>query len=40
MQSEAYEQAVRTQIIATIANGYYTLLMLDKQLAVTEETAL
>ena len=40
MQSEAYEQAVRTQIIATIANGYYTLLMLDKQPAVTEETAL
>ena len=37
---QKYEQAVRTQIIATIANGYYTLLMLDKQLAVTEETAL
>ena len=35
-----YKRQVRTQIIATIANGYYTLLMLDKQLAVTEETAL
>lgn len=39
MQSRAYQQAVRTQLIATIANGYYTLLMLDKQLAITEETA-
>ena len=39
MQTEAYKQAVRTQIIATIANGYYTLLMLDEQLAITEETA-
>ena len=40
MQSEAYKQAVRTQLIATIANGYYTLLMLDEQLAITEETAM
>lgn len=40
MQSRAYQQAVRTQLISTIANGYYTLLMLDKQLAITEETAL
>ena len=40
MQGKAYQQAVRTQLIATIANGYYTLLMLDKQLAITEETAL
>ncbi len=39
MQSEAYEQAVRTQIISTIATGYYTLLMLDKQLEITEQTA-
>ena len=39
MQSKAYAQAVRTQIIAAIANGYYTLLMLDRQLAITEETA-
>lgn len=40
MQGKAYQQAVRTQLIATIANGYYTLLMLDKQLAITEETAI
>ena len=39
LQSEAYKQAVQTQVIATIANTYYTLLMLDKQLAITEETA-
>lgn len=39
MQSEAYKQAVRTQVIAAVANYYYMLLMLDKQLAITEETA-
>ena len=39
MQSEAYKQAVRTQIISAIATGYYTLLMLDEQLAITEQTA-
>lgn len=38
-QSEAYRQAVRTQLIATVADGYYTLLMLDRQLAVSRETA-
>jgi outer membrane protein TolC len=27
-QSEAYRQAVQTQLVATIANSYYTLLML------------
>jgi len=39
LQSEAYRQAVQTQVIANVANCYYTLLMLDKQLAITEETA-
>lgn len=38
MQSEAYEQAVRSQLIANIANTYYTLLMLDKQVSITEQT--
>lgn len=38
-QSKAYRQAVQTQIIAAIANSYYTLLMLDRQLSITEETA-
>ena len=40
LQSEAYKQAVQTQVISAIANAYYTLLMLDKQLAITEETSL
>ena len=38
-QSEAYRQAVQTQLIATIANDYYTLLMLDRQLEISESTA-
>ncbi len=38
LQSQAYEQAVRTQVIANIANIYYTLLMLDRQLEISEET--
>ena len=38
LQSEAYEQAVRSQVIANIANLYYTLLMLDRQLEISEET--
>ena len=38
-QSQEYEQAVKTQLIANIANLYYTLLMLDSQQEVTRETA-
>lgn len=38
-QSQDYQQAVRTQLIASIANTYYTLLMLDTQLAISEQTA-
>ena len=34
-QSKDYQQAVRTQLIAGIANVYYTLLMLDEQLAIS-----
>ena len=37
-QSQAYEQAVQTQLVATIANSYYALLMLDEQLAVSNRT--
>lgn len=37
-QSEAYRQVVQTQLIATVAESYYTLLMLDEQVAVTTET--
>lgn len=39
LQSEAYRQAVHSQLIAHIANSYYTLLMLDRQLAISEETS-
>ncbi len=38
LQSEAYEQAVRSQVISNIASLYYTLLMLDRQLEISEET--
>ncbi len=38
-QSKAYRQAVQTQLIATIANDYYTLLMLDRQLEISESTS-
>ena len=37
-QSVAYKQAVQTQLVATIANTYYTLLMLDEQLRVSQRT--
>lgn len=39
LQSEAYEQAVRSQIIAGVANCYYTIAMIEKQLQITRETA-
>lgn len=32
-----YQMAVRAQIVSGIANAYYTLLMLDKQLAIVTE---
>ena len=38
-QSEAYRQAVQTQLVATIANSYYTLLMQDEQLRIMRRTA-
>ena len=37
-QSRDYKQAVRTQLIADIANTYYTLLMLDNQLDISVRT--
>lgn len=39
IQTKAYRQAVQTQIISAIANTYYTLLMLDRQLEISEQTA-
>lgn len=38
LQSKEYEQAVQTQLVAGIANLYYTLLMLDAQLEIAEAT--
>lgn len=38
MQSEAYRHAVQTQLVATIANSYYMLLMLDEQLKISNRT--
>ena len=37
-ETEYYRQAVQTQLISTIANSYYTLLMLDEQLDIMERT--
>ena len=39
LQSQAYQQAVRSQLISGIANTYYTLLMLDRQVTISEETS-
>jgi NodT family efflux transporter outer membrane factor (OMF) lipoprotein len=38
MQSQYAEQAVRSQLIGGIANLYFTLLMLDRQVEITTET--
>lgn len=38
LQSEYARQAVRSQLICGIANTYYTLLMLDRQVEITAET--
>lgn len=37
-QSKDYRQAVRAQVISTVANTYYTLLMLDEQLEISTAT--
>ena len=36
--TEAYQQAIQTQLVATIADAYYTLLMLDEQLEISKRT--
>ena len=38
LQSQYSQQAVRSQIICGIANLYYTLLLLDRQVEITTET--
>ena len=37
-KSKAYEHAVQTKLVATIAESYYTLLGLDEQLAISRRT--
>lgn len=37
-QSRDYEQAVQTQLIAAVANNYFTLLMLDTQIEISTAT--
>ena len=39
LQSETYKQAVQVNLIAAIANYYYTLVMLDEQLRISEQTS-
>lgn len=36
--SEEYSRAVKTGVISSVANSYYTLLMLDEQLDISERT--
>ena len=38
LQSREYEQAVQTQLVASVANVYYTLLMLDAQYEIATAT--
>lgn len=38
MQSKEYQLAVKSSVVAAIANTYYTLLMLDKQVEITNQT--
>lgn len=38
-QSEVYREAVETQLVASVANLYYTLLMLDRQCEISTCTA-
>ena len=38
LQSEEYVKMVQTQLISSIANSYYTLIMLDDQLRIIDKT--
>lgn len=38
LQQQAYQQSVRSELIAGIANTYYSLLMLDEQVAISQST--
>ena len=36
MQTQEAAKAVKTRLVAEVAQGYYNLLMLDKQLEITK----
>lgn len=38
LEQKAYQQAVRSELIATIANDYFSLLLLDEQLRISQAT--
>ena len=38
LQQKAYQQAVRSDLIATIANNYFSLLTIDEQLTLSQAT--
>ena len=38
LQQQAYQQAVRSQVISTIATSYYALLMMDEQVRISDES--
>lgn len=38
LQSEAYVRVIQTDLVANIADDYYSLLALDKQLQITQQT--
>lgn len=39
LRAREYQRLVQSRIIASVANGYYTLLMLDRQLSLSKEAA-
>lgn len=39
LRAQAYQQLVRSRVIANVTNSYYTLLMLDRQLQLTRSAA-
>ena len=38
VEADAEAQAVRTQLLATVASSYYSLMMLDRQIAIGDST--
>ena len=39
LRAQEYQRLVQSRLIASVANGYYTLLMLDRQLTLSQEAA-